>query len=92
MACHTLDGYRSLRTLLADRDGKAIGNILTMLHDHKPDSPYSKFMPPLVGSPVEIEALRQYLDRTVNGKLTWVPPPARPVDSAKSDTARVAAK
>jgi hypothetical protein len=74
---------------LSDRDGKAIGNILTMLHDHKPDSPYSKFMPPLVGTPVEIEALRQYLDRTVNGKLTSpvaVFPPvvsASPADSAR---------
>jgi len=89
LACHTLDGYRSLRTLLADRDGKAIGNILAMLHDHKPDSPYSKFMPPLVGTPVEIEALRQYLDRAVNGKLTSpvaVFPSvvsASPADSAK---------
>jgi len=89
LACHTLDGYRSLRRLLSDRDGKAIGNILTMLHDHKPDSPYSKFMPPLVGTPVEIEALRQYLDRAVNGKLTSpvaVFPSvvsASPADSAK---------
>jgi cytochrome bd-type quinol oxidase subunit 1 len=89
LACHTMDGYRSLRRLLADRDGKAIGNILAMLHDHKPDSPYSKFMPPLVGTPVEIEALRQYLDRMVNGKLTspvavFAPPvSAAVVDSSK---------
>lgn len=93
LSCHTLDGYRSLRRLLAGRDGKAIGNILQMLHEHKPDSPYTKFMPPLVGSDIEREALRQYLDRTINGKLTSpavvLPAPVAPVavatavDSAK---------
>ena len=70
MSCHTVDGYRSMKRLMAGRDGKAIGNVLQMLHDYKPDSPYRKFMPPLVGTATEIEALRQYLDVMVNGKLT----------------------
>ncbi|MEK7394999.1 MAG: cytochrome ubiquinol oxidase subunit I [Fibrobacterota bacterium] len=72
LSCHTLDGYRSLRRLMKGRDGKAIGNVLQMLHDNKPDSPYRKFMPPLVGTPGEIEALRVYLDRAVNGDTTKV--------------------
>jgi mono/diheme cytochrome c family protein len=72
LSCHTTDGYRSLRRLLNGRDGKSIGNVLQMLHDHKPDSPYIKYMPPLVGTPGEIEALRVYLDRLVNGDTTKV--------------------
>ena len=74
LSCHTLDGYRSLRRLLAGRDGKSIGNILDMLHEHKPESPYTRFMPPLVGTREEIAALREYLDVQVNGKVTWRPP------------------
>ena len=61
MACHTADAYRSMRRLLAGRDREAIGNLLTMLHQHKPDSPYRAFMPPLVGTKTEIEALGGYL-------------------------------
>jgi mono/diheme cytochrome c family protein len=66
MACHTVDGYRSMRKLLAGRDAKSIGNILQTLHENKPDSPYRRFMPPLVGSDREIEALKLYLDSLVN--------------------------
>jgi len=67
MSCHTVDGYRSMKRLLKDRDNKGIANILGMLHDYKPDSPYRKFMPPLVGKPEEIDALRFYLNHMVNG-------------------------
>jgi len=89
LSCHTLDGYRSLRRLLEGRDGKSIGNVLTMLHEHKPESPYDKFMPPLVGTQVEIEALRQYLDRTVNGKLTSpVAVFAPPASAAAADSSK----
>lgn len=90
LSCHTLDGYRPLRHLLAGRDGKSIGNVLQMLHDHKADSPYRKFMPPLVGTPDEIAALRRYLDIQVNGKITWVPPPPK-ADSTKADSTRLVA-
>ena len=62
LACHTVDGYRAMRGFLAGRDHKGVGNILTMLHDYKDDSPYHAFMPPLVGTPAEITALNVYLD------------------------------
>jgi cytochrome d ubiquinol oxidase subunit I len=61
MSCHTVDGYRSIKGLLAGRNRVAIGNLLTMLHDYKPDSPYRRFMPPLVGTPTEIQMLGDYL-------------------------------
>ncbi len=60
-ACHTRDAYRSMKRLLAGRDKEAIGNFLKILHENKPDSPYHKYMPPLVGTPDEINALRDYL-------------------------------
>lgn len=68
MSCHTVDGYRSMKTLLKGRDNQGIANILQMLHDYKPESPYRKFMPPLVGKPEEIDALRFYLNHMVNGQ------------------------
>ena len=62
LACHTVDGYRSMRDFVAARDHKGIGNVLAMLHENKADSPYHAFMPPLVGIPGEIAALNLYLD------------------------------
>jgi cytochrome bd-type quinol oxidase subunit 1 len=67
MACHTVDGYRSLRKLLGGRDRESISNILTMLHEYKEDSPYRAYMPPLVGSEGEMEALADHLNDLVNG-------------------------
>jgi mono/diheme cytochrome c family protein len=61
MSCHTLDGYRSMRRLLAGRNREAIGSLLKILHEHKPDSPYRAYMPPLVGTESEISALGDYL-------------------------------
>jgi cytochrome bd-type quinol oxidase subunit 1 len=61
MSCHTVDGYRSMRKFLADRDHKAIDNIVKMLRDYKPDSPYRSYMPPLVGTDGEVDALKAYL-------------------------------
>ena len=66
MACHTTDGYRSLKRLLQERDREAIGNVLQMLHEYKDDSPYRAYMPPLVGTSEEIVALGDYLDHLVN--------------------------
>jgi cytochrome bd-type quinol oxidase subunit 1/mono/diheme cytochrome c family protein len=86
MACHTVDGYRSMRTLLQTRDRLAIGNILTMLHENKDDSPYKKFMPPLTGLPEEITALGDYLNQLVHGadsKNSPPPAPAAAVPAAK---------
>lgn len=68
MNCHTLDGYRSIRRLMNGRDRKSIGTMLTVLHDTPPTSPYRNFMPPLVGTPQEIDALGDYLDSILNAK------------------------
>jgi mono/diheme cytochrome c family protein len=65
MACHTVDGYRSMRALLQGRNEESIGNILKMLHEPSSDSPYAEFMPPLVGNAEEIAALRSYLHSLV---------------------------
>jgi cytochrome bd ubiquinol oxidase subunit I len=60
-ACHTLDAYRSMKKLVAGRNRESIGNLLAILHDYKPDSPYRAFMPPLVGTKDEIKALEDFL-------------------------------
>ena len=61
MACHTENGYRSMKLLLAGRDREATGRLLAILHDFKDDSPYKSFMPPLVGTAEEISALCDFL-------------------------------
>lgn len=60
-SCHTLNGYRSLDKLLAGRDRQSVGSVLDMLHEYKPDMAYRRFMPPLTGTPEEINALGDYL-------------------------------
>ncbi|MBI4556974.1 MAG: cytochrome ubiquinol oxidase subunit I [Candidatus Hydrogenedentes bacterium] len=62
IACHTRDGYRSLKRLLKERDREAIDNMLKMLHEMPKDSPYRAFMPPLVGTESERAALGDYLE------------------------------
>jgi hypothetical protein len=37
-----------------------------MLHDHKPDSPYRRFMPPLAGTTQDIDDLTDFLNAKVN--------------------------
>jgi len=64
--CHTLDGYRALRQLLHGRDRGAIVNLLTLLHTAPANSPYKNYMPPLVGTPAEIDALADYLNKMAN--------------------------
>jgi len=66
MNCHTVDGYRSMRRLMNGRDRKAIGNMLTVLHDTPASSPYRNFMPPLAGTSEEMDALADYLNGLVN--------------------------
>jgi len=63
MPCHTVDGYRSMRRLIGVRDFKAVGAILTLLHDRPDDSIYNNFMPPLAATQDEITALNIYLDQ-----------------------------
>lgn len=65
-SCHTMDGYRSMRRLMAGRDRAGIHNFLIMLHDYKPDSPYRKFMPPLAGTSQDLDDLTDYLDAKTN--------------------------
>lgn len=68
LSCHTVVGYRGIRTLLADRNESSIRNILKMLHDTKTESPYHAFMPPLVGTDAEINALTVFLHSLVAPK------------------------
>jgi cytochrome bd ubiquinol oxidase subunit I len=77
-SCHTLDGYRPLRKLLDGRDSANIRNFIVMLHENKPDSPYRRFMPPMVGTDKDIDDLTNYLNVQVNG----VPAPGKPVQTA----------
>lgn len=65
-SCHTLSGYRPLRKLLAGRDAANIQNFVQMLNDYKPDSPYRKFMPPMVGTKQDVADLANYLNAQVN--------------------------
>jgi cytochrome bd-type quinol oxidase subunit 1 len=65
-SCHTLDGYRPLKTLLAGRDRANIGNFVQMLHEYKPDSPYHRFMPPMSGTKQDVDDLANYLNYQVN--------------------------
>jgi hypothetical protein len=60
-SCHTTNGYRSMKTLLGERDRKGIDNLLETLHKNADDSPYRKFMPPLAGTTEERAALATYL-------------------------------
>jgi hypothetical protein len=69
-SCHTLQGYRPLAKLLAGRDRANIGNFITMLHEYKPDSPYRKFMPPMVGTKQDINDLTYFLNAQVNPPAT----------------------
>ncbi len=52
--------------LLAGRDRANIGNFITMLHENKPDSPYRRFMPPMVGTKQDVDDLTDYLNAQVN--------------------------
>ena len=65
-SCHTLRGYRSLNNLLAGRDRANIGNFIVMLHEDKADSPYHRFMPPMVGTKQDVDDLTDYLNAQVN--------------------------
>ena len=67
-SCHTRDAYRSMKQLLSERNREAIGSMLTILHTYpNTNSPYAKFMPPVVGKPEEVQALGDYLDNVAHG-------------------------
>jgi cytochrome bd-type quinol oxidase subunit 1 len=69
-SCHTMDGYRPMRKLLSGRDHANIGSFVTMLHDYKPDMPYRRFMPPMVGTQQDVNDLTDYLNAQVNPSAT----------------------
>jgi cytochrome bd-type quinol oxidase subunit 1/mono/diheme cytochrome c family protein len=75
-SCHTLAGYRPLKELLAGRDRANIGSFIAMLHEYKPDSPYRRFMPPMVGTRQDVDDLTNYLNAQVN-------PPQKPMQTAQ---------
>jgi len=79
-SCHTLGGYRPLKSLLAGRDRANIRNFVTMLHDYKSDSPYTRFMPPMAGTKQDIDDLANYLNAQVNPPA---PTAQRPVQTAQ---------
>ena len=79
-SCHTLHGYRPLADLLAGRDYANIQSFITMLRDHKPDSPYYRFMPPMVGTKQDVQDLATFLNSQVNPPA---PVGAKPVFTAK---------
>ena len=80
MACHTVDGYRSLRRLLEGRDAGSITNMVGMLHRNPEDSPYRAYMPPLVGTQEEVADVVRYLDHLVNASPP--PPPPQEITTA----------
>jgi len=79
-SCHTLDGYRPLRQLLDGRDRANIRNFILMLHENKPDSPYRRFMPPMVGTSQDMDDLADFLNAQVNPPL---PSGQKPVLTAR---------
>ena len=54
------------RELLDGRDRANIRNFIAMLHENKPDSPYRRFMPPMVGTKQDIDDLTDFLNAQVN--------------------------
>jgi cytochrome bd ubiquinol oxidase subunit I len=52
--------------LLDGRDRANIRNFILMLHENKPDSPYRRFMPPMVGTSQDIDDLTDFLNAQVN--------------------------
>jgi mono/diheme cytochrome c family protein len=74
-SCHTLQGYRPLANLLDGRDRNNIRNFITMLHENKADSPYRKFMPPMVGTQQDVDDLTDFLNAQVNPPAPSAPKP-----------------
>ncbi|MBS1996103.1 MAG: cytochrome ubiquinol oxidase subunit I [Cyanobacteria bacterium SZAS LIN-2] len=68
MACHTENGYRSMKKLLGERDEDAISSFLGMIKDTDPKkNNYTNIMPPLAASDAEMKCLAKYL-ATINAE------------------------
>lgn len=62
MACHTVNGYRSMKNLLAERDLRSIRGFLEMMRSTDPEkNQYLNIMPPVLGKDYELDALAKYL-------------------------------
>jgi hypothetical protein len=56
-----------MRKLMDGRDRAGIRNLVLMLHEYKVDSPYHRFMPPMVGTSHDVgNNLVDYFDANVN--------------------------
>jgi mono/diheme cytochrome c family protein len=63
MACHTTDGYRSMKRLVGNRDLEALRSFTKMLRSQDmKENAYLKFMPPLATSETEAQELALYLN------------------------------
>jgi cytochrome bd-type quinol oxidase subunit 1 len=71
-SCHTLGGYRPLKSLLAGRDRANIESFITMLHEYKPDSPYHRFMPPMVGTQRPGQSTAKTRAEVESAALQWL--------------------
>ena len=70
MACHTTNGYRSMQRLLQQRNAESVRMLVQTLHNPPADSPYRKYMPPVVGNQQELEELSAYLTQLSQGRST----------------------
>lgn len=62
MACHTMEGYRSLTKRLDGMDAETIHtSILKEMQKPAQENRYHKIMPPVIGTDEELTALSQYL-------------------------------
>jgi cytochrome d ubiquinol oxidase subunit I len=65
LSCHTIKGYRSLKKRLAGRDAESIYQLLLVMQKPGEENPYSKIMPPLIGTDEEVRALAAYLHEAI---------------------------
>lgn len=65
MSCHTVSGYRPMEDLLHGRNKESIKSFLNILYEFSEDSTYRSYMPPLVGTPNEKEALADFLNEVI---------------------------
>ena len=67
MSCHTISGYRSLKKRLKGFDQAGIYNSILLTMQKPPaENRYHKVMPPVIGTPEELQALSEYLYKAVN--------------------------
>lgn len=68
MSCHTLDGYRSIKRLVKQRDLDGVRSMVRLLRSRDPkQNTYLKFMPPLAATQAEGDDLALYLHAISHG-------------------------